>query len=162
LNPLTAKAALDGLGRLGLPEAVPDLLGFLSDPDRSESGADSFERITGQAVFRGTPPEPPAGLSEDELDLWEPSPPVDVQKTFDWWKANAARFDAAIRYQAGFDVSSDPLGPVFDNLPLAIRYDVYLRERALTPNTPDWELETWPWKQKTPGEQNLQRETESH
>ena len=43
------------------------------------------------------------------------------------------------------------LGPVFDQLPLAIRYDVYLRERALTPGTPDWELETWTWQQKNPG-----------
>ena len=41
-------------------------------------------------------------------------------------------------------------GPLFDQLPLAIRYDIYLRERALTPGTPDWELETWTWKQTNP------------
>ena len=68
----------------------------------------------------------------------------------DGWKANAARFAPAQRYPAGLNVSDDPLGPVFDPLPLAIRYDVYLRERALTSGTPDWELETWTWKQKQP------------
>jgi len=37
------------------------------------------------------------------------------------------------RYQAGLCISDDPLGLVFGQLPLAIGYDVYLRERALTP-----------------------------
>jgi hypothetical protein len=44
----------------------------------------------------------------------------------DWWKANAARFYPAKRCQTGFCVSDDPLGPVLDPLPLAIRHDVYL------------------------------------
>lgn len=47
-------------------------------------------------------------------------------------------------------VAEAPLGPVFDSLPLAIRYDIYLRERALTTGTPDWELETWTWRQRNP------------
>jgi len=42
------------------------------------------------------------------------------------------------------------LNRIFDQLPLTIRYDVFHRERALTPGTPDWELETWTWKQKNP------------
>jgi hypothetical protein len=37
-------------------------------------------------------------------------------------------------------VSTDPLGSIFDPLPMAIRYALYLREHALTPDTPDWEL----------------------
>ena len=115
-----------------------------------ERAASAFWRITGQELPRGTAPEPRPGLSEDELDLWDPQPPVDVPRTHDWWKSNAARFNPAKRYQAGLDVSDAPLGPVFDQLPLAIRYDVHLRERALTPGTPDWELETWTWKQKNP------------
>lgn len=41
--------------------------------------------------------------------------------------------------QADLSVSDDPLGPVFDQLPLNIRYDVYLRQRAVVPGTPDWE-----------------------
>lgn len=66
---------------------------------------------------------------------------MDVPRARDWWKANAARFDSAKRYQTGLNVTDAPLGPVFDPSPLAIRYDIYLRERALTPGTPDWELE---------------------
>lgn len=44
-----------------------------------------------------------------------------------------------------------PVGrEICDQLTFAIRYDVYLRERALTPGTPDWELKAWTWRQKTP------------
>ena len=110
--------------------------------------AAAFWRITGQEVPRGPAPEPPPGLTEDELDLWEPQPPVDLPRARDWWKGNAARFAPAKRCQAGLCVSDAPLGPVFDPLPLAIRYDIHLRKRALIAGTPDWELETWPWKQK--------------
>ncbi len=150
-NLTTSTAALNGLGRLGLTAAVPFLLEHLSDSELADCAAAAIERITGQEVLRGPSPEPPPQLTEDERDLWEPKPPVDVPRAREWWNANAARFDPAKRYQAGLCVSDDPLGPVFDQLPLAFRYDVYLRERALTPGTPDWELETWPWKQKCPG-----------
>ena len=71
------------------------------------------------------------------MDMREAPPPVNAPHTRDWWKSNAARFDSAKHYQAGLCVSDAPLGPVFDQLPLAIRYDVYLRERAITPGTPD-------------------------
>lgn len=33
------------------------------------------------------------------------------------------------RYQSGRIVNDAPLGPVFGQLPLAMRYDVYLHER---------------------------------
>ncbi len=146
-----AKAALNGLGRLALPAAVPFLLEFLDHAELAECAVAAIERITGEQVPRGKPPaEPPPNLTEDELDFWEPIAPIDVPRARDWWKANAARFNPAKRYQAGLIVSDDPLGPVFDQLPLAVRYDVYLRERALTPGTPDWELETWPKYQRNP------------
>jgi hypothetical protein len=112
--------------------------------------AAAIEPIIVQELPRGTPPEPAHDLTEDELYPWEPQRPVGVPDARVWRKSNAARFDPAKRYQAGFNVTDAPLGPVFDQLPLAIRYDVYLRERALTPGTPDWELETWTWKQKNP------------
>ena len=150
-DPGTTKAALNGLGRLGFPAAVPFLLEFLSHPELADWAAAAIERITGQPVPRGTPPDPPPGLTEDELDLWEPMAPVNEPGARDWWKSNAARFNLSKRHQAGLNVSDAPLGSVFDQLPLAIRYDVYLRERALTPGTPDWELETWTWKQRNPG-----------
>lgn len=129
---------------------MPFLLDLMVLAELAEAAASAFWRITGQEVPRGPAPEPPPGLTEDELDLWEPQPPVDLPRARDWWKSNAARFDPAKRYQTGLNVSDNPLGPVFDQLPLAIRYDAYLRERALTPGTPDWELETWTWKQRDP------------
>ncbi len=150
-NPAVSKAAVGGLGRLGLPTSVPFLLDLMESPELAEAAAAAFWRIIGEKAPRGPAPDPPPGLTEDELDLWEPRPPVDLPRARDWWKSNAARFDPAKHYQVGLNVSDDPLGSVFDQLPLAIRYDVYLRERALTPGTPDWELETWTWKQKTPG-----------
>lgn len=150
-NPAVAKAAVGGLGRLGLPVSVPFLLDLMASAELVEPASSAFWRITGREVPRGPAPEPPASLTEDELDLWEPQPPVDLPRARDWWKANAARFDPTKRYQTGLNVTDAPLGPVFDQLPLAIRYDVYLRERALTPGTPDWELETWTWKQRNPG-----------
>jgi hypothetical protein len=76
---------------------------------------------------------------------------VDVRGARAWWDANAPRFESTGRYQAGLRVSDEPLGPVFDQLPATVRYDVYLRERALVPGTPDWELETWTWRQRCPG-----------
>lgn len=150
-SPATAEASLKGLGRLGLPESVPFLLEVMQSPALAESAAKAFWRITGQKVDRGPAPEPPPELTEEELDFWEPQSPIDLPRTREWWANNAARFTPAKRYQVGLNVSDDPLGPVFDQLPLGIRYDVFLRERALTPGTPDWELETWTWKQRTPG-----------
>ena len=149
-NPRLAKAAVGGLGRLGLASGVPVLLDCLSTPDLTEAAAAAIQRITGLEVPRGALPEPPPELTEDELDFWEPVAPVDVTATRKWWRANASRFDPEKRWQFGLCVSDVPLGPVFDQLPLCVRYDVYLRERALTPGTPDWELETWSWKQKNP------------
>jgi uncharacterized protein (TIGR02270 family) len=150
-DPLTATAGLAAIGRLGLPAGVPMLLEFLTTPETADCAAAAIERITGQQVPRGDPLNPPSDLTEDELDLWEPTAPVDVPRTNDWWKSNAARFDPNKRWQAGLCVSDDPLGSVFDQLPLGIRYDVYLRQRALVPGTPDWELETWTWNQRNRG-----------
>ncbi len=150
-NPLTAMAALAALGRLGLPAGVPMLLEFLNAPETADYAAAAIERITGQQVPRGASPHPPPGSTEDELDLWEPKPPVDVACANDWWMSNAVRFDPKKRWQTGLCVSDDPLGSVFEQLPLGIRYDVYLRQRMLVPGSPDWELETWSWKQKNPG-----------
>lgn len=156
-NPTIAGAAVGGSGRLGRIAGVPLLLDLLGSAELAESAAIAFWRITGQEVPRGPAPPSPPELTEDELDLWEPRPPVDVPGAREWWKTNAVRFDPDRRWQVGLDVTDAPLGPVFDRLPLAIRYDVYLRERALTPGTPDWELETWTWHQKSPGQQAVGR-----
>lgn len=146
-----ALAALDGLGRLGLVEAIPFLLETLARPELAGRAAAAIERITGAEVPKGPPPEPPAGLTEDELDFWEPEAPVDAHAAVSWWQTLSPKFDSGKRHEAGLCVSDDPLGPVLDELPLAFRYDVYLRERALSPGAPDWELETWIWNERKPG-----------
>ena len=149
-NPEVSGAGIAGLGRLGLPSVVPILLGELESEVHAEQAAEAYWRITGQEVPKGEAPGPPEGLSEDELDFWEPTPPILAEQAKAQWQSSSVRFDPAKRYQVGLCVSDDPLGEVFDQLPLGIRYDVYLRERALTPGTPDWELETWTWRQKSP------------
>jgi hypothetical protein len=149
-EPAVATAAVEALGRLGIAAALPSLLYFLDVPALAESAVGAIARITGQEVPRDEAPPPP-GLTDDELDLWESDPPVDVAGERRWWQAHARHFDPARRYQYGLCVSDDPLGAVFDQLPMNARCDVYLRHRALVLGTPDWELETWPWRQRNPG-----------
>ena len=149
-NPEVSAAGIAGLGRLGLPSVVPILLGELESEVHGEQAAEAYWRITGQEVPKGEAPGPPEGMSEDELDFWEPTPPILAEQAKAEWESLSKQFDPTKRYQVGLCVSDDPLGEVFDQLPLGIRYDVYLRERALTPGTPDWELETWTWRQKSP------------
>lgn len=89
-------------------------------------------------------------MTGDHLDVWDPVAPPDVSAARAWRAAVGAHFDPGKRWQAGVCVSDDPLGAASDRLPSAIRYDVYLylRERALVRGTPDWELETWTWRQR--------------
>jgi hypothetical protein len=124
----------------------------MASEDLVQPAAQAFWRITGQEAPRGPEPEPPPGMTEDELDFWEPLAALDATGARHWWRDHEAGFDRAKRYQIGLCVADDPLGPVFDELPLVIRYDVYLRERALIPATPDWELETWSWQQRRPND----------
>ncbi len=149
-KPLTAKAALSGLGRLGLPTNVSFILEFLDETDLAETAGAALERITGQEMPRSARETSSSNLTEDELDFEEPQPAIDAGRVRAWWAANASCFDPTKRWQRGLCVSENPLGPVFDRLPLQIRYDVYLRQRALEAGTPDWELEAWYWKQKNP------------
>lgn len=139
----------NGSALIVLRRAAPFLLKSRSHPEAAVRAAAS-ERRTGDPVLGGPASGLLHGRIENELDLWEPQAPVGAARARDWWKTKAARFGRSKRYQAGLNVSDDPLGPVFDQLPLAIRYNVYLRERALTSATPDWELEMWTWKQKNP------------
>ena len=138
-----ANAGVVALGRLGFVGAMPTLLYLLEEPELGETAASAIARIVGDDVPRGAPPAPPPGMSDDDLDEFEPVAPIDAPRARDWWAARAVGFDRKKRYQAGMCVSDDPLGPVFDQLPPAVRNDLYLRQRALVPETPDWELETW-------------------
>lgn len=150
-SPDTATAALRALGRLGVPAAMPALLYFLDVSAVAEDAAAAITRLTGLVVPRGAPAPPPADMREDDRDLWDPVAPVEVAGARAWWAQIAGRFDPARRWQAGVCVSDDPLGVAFDQIPLAARHDVYLRERARDRRVPDWELDTWPWRQRDPG-----------
>jgi len=147
-TPATARSGVIALGRLGLVGAMPTLLYLLDEGDLVEAAAAAITRITGDELPRGAVPQPPPGMTEDELDLWEPVAPVDAPHAREWWATRAPHFDSRKRYQLGVCVSDDPLGPTFDQLPSGIRCDVYLRQRALVAGTPDRELETWPWKRE--------------
>jgi hypothetical protein len=143
-NSAIANASVRALGRLALPGAVPLLLDILDRPELADAAANALARIAGEELLRDDAPPSP---SEDDV---EPAAPMNAARARAWWAANASRFESRKRYQAGRCVSDDPLGLVFQELSPAIRDDVYLRQRALVPRTPDWELETWPWKVRNP------------
>jgi HEAT repeat protein len=145
-----ARSAIVALGKLGLVAALPTLLYLLDESQLAKSAATAIERISGEHVPRGAAPPPPENLSEEELDVWEPEAPIDVGAAREWWSSRAPHFDPKKRYQAGVNVTDDALGSAFDQLPQRLRRDVYLRERALAKNAPDWELDTWPRRQRNP------------
>jgi len=150
----TTVAVVEGVGRLGFPGGVPFLLEQLSHPELGACAGNALARILGDGLPQAAA-SPPDGLSDDDLDLWEPGPVVDAMRAREWWRVNSGRFDPDKRYQSGHDVSIEPLGPVFDQLPMSSRHDVYLRERALQRGAPDWELETWAWRQRDPKSSSL-------
>jgi hypothetical protein len=145
-----APSAIAALGTLGLVAALPTLLYLLDEPKLAEAAASAIERITGEQVPRGAAPVPPENLSEEELDLWEAEAPIDVGATREWWSSRAPHFDPSKRYQVGVNVTDDALGVAFDQLPQRLRRAVYLRERAFAKDAPDWELDTWPRRQRNP------------
>jgi len=147
---MLARSAIAALGALGLVAGLPTLLYLLDEPQLAEPAASAIERISGDQVPRGAAPPPPENLSEEELELWEAEAPIDVGAAREWWSSLAPRFDPKKRYQVGTNVTDDALGAAFDQLPQHLRRDVYLRERALTKDAPDWELDTWPRRQRNP------------
>lgn len=147
----TGHAALNALGRLGLPQSMPSILDSLKVSSHAETAASSFERITGQPVIRRPLQDLPTHLSEDELDTRDTRGPIDLAATRRLWQSLSAKFTFESRWQSGLSISHAPLSDgIFERLPLQSGYDIYLRERAFHPHTPDWELETWIWNQKTP------------
>lgn len=146
LNSATATAAIRGLGRLGHVTDVPFLLDLLTEVDTARSAAAAIERITGGTLPRSTP----ARTIQADLDFDDVDAPIEINSARDWWSANKELFDHRKHWQSGYCISDAPLGDVFELLPTGIRYDVYLRQRVYDPSTPDWEIETWPWKIKNP------------
>ena len=74
---------------------------------------------------------------------------ADPEAAETWWKAERKRFEGATRWQLGLDLAQAPLGDAFAALPLALRRDVWLRERALGgEEVPDLELEATAARQR--------------
>ena len=140
----TTVAALGAIGKGGWIESLPQLFPYLDSEEHQESAALAFERVTGLSVPRGEPQEPPDHLSEDEKDFWVPVGKPETHLILDWWQKNASQFSKHQRYQEGLDVSPATFSATLPDLSPLVSLDVYLRERALQSQIPDWELETWP------------------
>ena len=138
-----ASGALAGLGATGSTAALPPLLDALDDVARIHAAGLAFIRITGQSEIRpNAPVDPPEGLEEIEIDLWDPHPEVDPTKARVWWTENDAKLDASRRWQFGLDVSDGLESPHVDALTLEARRGVHLAARWNDPRqAPDLELE---------------------
>jgi len=136
-------AALETLGALGCVEAIPVLVTAMADPALAHAAGAAFRRITGADDIDADEPLPvPEGVNEEEADFLDSSLPPDPDRANEWWAAENARFEPTGRWQAGVDVSQDPLGECFNELPLPCRRDIYLQECALhRSETPELELE---------------------
>jgi uncharacterized protein (TIGR02270 family) len=150
-NEKTSLAAVKSMGGVGAPVLILYLIELMADPVLGDAAAQSLERIAFYSVPRGDPPQPPPDATEEELDFWNPPSPPIPELAKAWWHENKSLFSNGRRYQAGVCISENPLGEHFDQLPDEVRYDLYMRERALgNLSVPDWELETWPQHERNP------------
>ncbi len=142
-KPGLGTAALEGLGALGDVAAIPSLVSAMPDPVLAHAAGAAFRRITGADDIDADGPLPvPEGMSEEEADFLDSSLPPDPNRAEEWWARENGRFEKEGRWQAGSEVSEDPLGNRFNDLPLPCRRDLYLRECVLhRSETPDLELE---------------------
>lgn len=130
-NPVTAEAALRGLGALGRAGRVPLLLEAMSDPALASAAGAAFLRIVGAGDILADAPLPPAPhMSEDEADLRDETPPPDREKARRLWESRSGRFAPDRYWQGGQDVTEAFGGPVFDALSLEARCDIYFRARS--------------------------------
>jgi uncharacterized protein (TIGR02270 family) len=127
-DPALAPAAARGLGAAGGPSSVPVLLEALSLDLLALEASAAFLRITGAFGLGRRTLEPPASneLDRDFAPLEEAVEP-DAARQF--WRREAARFDAGRRYQHGQLIPSSPDG-TFRSLPLALRRDIALGARG--------------------------------
>lgn len=119
-----AAAALDALGGLGVPEAVPVLLRALLVAELAIPAAKAFKRVTGL-----------------DLEATEESRAQDFDGAQRFWSLNKRRYQEAPRWQMGRRIEPVALAEVFDELSLAIRRDLYLGRRHADAATARLELE---------------------
>jgi HEAT repeat protein len=151
-NETTAMSAVKAMGGVGAPILIPFLIDLLASPVLGDAAALALERTAFYSVPRGDAPEPPPDASEEVLDFWNPPSPPIPAPAMAWWNENQSLFSSGRRYQAGVSVSENPLGDHFDLFPDEVRYDLYLREKAVgSASVTDWEMETWPQYERDPG-----------
>ncbi len=138
-----AIAAIQGLGALGHPRAIPTLLKAMADPKLTRAAGAAFIRITAaQRIEADELLPPPPDLPDHELEFWDDTKPPDPERARIWWEREKRRFAPERRWQAGLDISRGLLDNTFNHLPLAARRDVYLGARARDPQkTQGLELE---------------------
>ena len=118
----TARLALIGLGYLGNPKSIPQIIGLMKNPVLARIAGNAFSDITGidltEAKLDKDEPEGfEAGPSEDpededvEMDPDEDLPWPDVERIVAWWAnpENQARLSQSDRYLLGKPMSKEQL-----------------------------------------------------
>jgi len=136
----TAAAAARALGAFGRLEAIPVLLRMMESAKCADAAGAAFTRITGAQDVE-TPVEQTAGVAGDiDAEFADESPRIDATRAAAWWRSHESRFQRGARWQAGRNVDGNPLD--LDDLPLAVRRDLYLGARGGgSGSVPDRELE---------------------
>lgn len=144
-RPELATAAIAGLGALGAVAGIPLLLELMADAKLGVRATAAYKRITGAGrVEREMPfPRPPVAEGEDGPEDLPPDP----ERARRDWEGRSKRMTAERPWQAGVALADGQLPGDFDDLPLDIRRDVFLRLRARK-QAPDLELEALAVRQR--------------
>jgi uncharacterized protein (TIGR02270 family) len=137
-QPSQIAAAVEGLGALGNPGAIPLLIQLMAEgQDQPLEAAAAFTRLTGfDDLFLAEPATPESGLADDEekdddeADSDDPPVMPNADLADAWWSDNRERFEPSGTWQNGIEVSEIIDSPAFDSLPLQIRRDLFLSARA--------------------------------
>ena len=133
-------AAVEALGALGAPEAMPVVIELMADDALGEVATAAYRRVTHAPDIEGERPFPPPEVAEGE-DESEELPP-DPEKAAADWSARQGTMPAGTRWQGGVPIPPDGFPAEFHQLDLRTRYDVFLALRSrFGARAPDLELE---------------------